>query len=341
MNNLPVLLAANGSSQPDKLGLGLGSTVLDQLYVGNLTASRAFSLYTGTGFDRAGGAINGSLTLGGYDASRFIGPVYNYTLNASDSNPFHVRVSDIVIHNSGSNAPNLSLFDTAHFTNLDSNFSGFDADISADQFPLSLPYQVTQNFMSVLSAVPSNSPDGSLELSKPFNGSMSISLSNGFTVTLPSEMLFNSSGLSPVAAQTQHSTSGFLLTTAWLTQVYLMADYDAQAFHLAQAVPEAPYISVRTTCPGVVPMAYTNPTGTSFTRAGLVGGVVGGVIGGIFLCTLATLGFLAWSRRRRTTPKQAEEMVMDPKVAQFELEDGTLVKVPLKRFASSRLGRHL
>ncbi|KAI9828349.1 MAG: hypothetical protein M1832_002777 [Thelocarpon impressellum] len=308
MDNFPFMLTDNGTSEPGKLGLGSRSTLLGRLSATSLTAGKSFSFYTGTAYERAGGAINGSLTLGGYDASRFKGTVYNETMNLTHSNPFRVRVADIVISDPSGGQKDRSLFDTSRFPNLEEGFSGFDAHISTDEFPLSLPYEVTQNFISMLAAESSDNLDGSLRLTKPFAGSMSIKLSNGLSVTLPKEMMFNASGLSPVAARDKDSSAPFALGLAWLTQVYLMADYDAGAFHLAQAVPEARFISVRTTCPKVVPLPYGGAGGKNFSRMGLIGAVVGGIVGGLalaFVLWFALSHLLLW-RRSRAARKLAE-----------------------------------
>jgi Eukaryotic aspartyl protease len=316
--NFPIRVATNGSTFPDHLGLGYGSTILQRLFNTGLIASRSFSLYIGTGMERAGGVINGSVTLGGYDSARFTGTVHNYTVGRGEY-PFGVHVTDIIINNP--DGSNQSLFDRSKFSNLPSTFTGFDAKISTEQYPMVFPDEVTKNFMSYLNAEPSDHPDGSLQLKDTFHGSMSIVLDDGFSVTLPKEILCNVTNLTPVAAITP-STVGtnntakgddsqpYLLTTAWLTQVYMMVNYDADQtgtfFHLAEAVQTAPYIIPKTTCPRVAVAEYVPPQ-RSFMSAGLAGAIVGGVIGGLALITLLVVAGLKW--RRIAAQRQAASEV--------------------------------
>ncbi|KAH0562032.1 hypothetical protein GP486_003268 [Trichoglossum hirsutum] len=321
VTNFPFRVTTNGSTIADRLGLGYGSTLLQRLYNTGMVASRSFSLYIGTGMDRAGGVINGSVTLGGYDSARFTGTVYNYSIGSGEY-PFGVRVSDVVVNNPDGSTQ--SLLDRTKFSNLPSDFTGFDAKISTEQYPMVFPAEVTKNFMSYLNAEPSDSPDGSLKLKNPFQGTLSIVLEGGFSVTLPKETVSNVSNLTPIAA-TQSSTisknntvkgdpqSPFLLTTAWLSQVYMMVNYDADQsgafFHLAQVVQSAPYIIPKTTCPRVAVAAYVPPQ-KSFMTAGLVGAIVGAVVAGLALVTVLSCVVLRWRRNvaREKAMKEAAEI---------------------------------
>ena len=330
VEDFPVLVAANGSADPGRIGLGQKSTLLDRLAAQNLIAGRSFSLYTGTGMEPAGGAINGSLTLGGYDATRFTGTVYNETLDASATSPFKVHVSDIIVNDSSGGRggqSNLSLFDKTRFPNLSSGPAGFDAVISTDDYPLSLPDEVTQNLMAALGVERSDRSDGLLPLKNAFAGSLTIALSNGLRVTLPAEVLVKASGLFGVADAPKPASnatgappaSAPTLGLAFLTQVYLMADYDAGQFHLAQAVHAAPFISVRTTCPRTVPVAYARDPVKPFGRLGLVGVVVGAVVGGIGLLFLSwwALAHLVALRRHRQA-KRAQKEALELKTRDLE-----------------------
>jgi hypothetical protein len=238
------------------------------------------------------------LTIGGYDSSRLTGPVHTYGL-AADKNPFGVRVVDIFL-----NKP-----DGSNQSLIPQGMTGFDAKISTDQYPMRFPSAVTNNFVNALGASPSDNPDGSLQLSSPFQGSMTIVLSDGFSVTLPSETVSNASNLTPVQASSGNGddSSPFLLSTAWLSQVYLVADYDAQKFHLSQAVQTAPYITQTSLCKNSTPAPYKTSF-SGFASAGLVGAIVGGIIGFGWICVIA-LCVLSCFRRRRQR-KAFDEMEM-------------------------------
>lgn len=309
-SNFPLAVTNSGPSRPDTVGLGQSSTLLQKLWETGSISSRSFGFYLGTGFDRAHGVINGSTVFGGYDAGRFQGVVHNYTLAPNAANPFRVHVSSITLNDPSGLQKNVSLITDG----------GFDAEISTEQYPMSLPSDVTQNFMSALAAEPSDSFDNSLRVTKPFNGTMTITLSDGFSITLAPEVIANVSGISPVAAPS-NTTGPFILGGSWLSQVYLMASYDDLTFHLAQAIPEAKFIITRTMCPHVVPQPYIVPT-SGFIAAGLIGAVIGGVIGGSALATVAICVCLNWRRKRNQKKVRYFDGTRGGvKVHEFEVED--------------------
>ncbi|KAI9684202.1 MAG: hypothetical protein M1829_003472 [Trizodia sp. TS-e1964] len=306
--DMPIRIATSPTSRPGRLGLGPSSPFLSALVSSRRIASRFFSLYVGNGFDRVRGSTTGSLVLGGYDSSRFTGPVYNHTLRPSI--PPTVHVSDISIAFTSGNQARISLFDTLQFPDFPSALaSGFDAQITTDDYPFSLPYELTQNFITMLNGVPSPSPDGSLALTTDFEGSMVITLSDGFAITLPNSMVYDSKAISPVAARDRNSTAPFTLGLAYLTQVYLMLDYDAGSMHLAKAAPDAPFISLAGACPATVPSANNHQDG-GLRGAAMVGGVVGAVIGGLALFALVGwLAFKWWHGKK--APAAAEDKWVD------------------------------
>ncbi|KAF2140240.1 uncharacterized protein K452DRAFT_230487 [Aplosporella prunicola CBS 121167] len=297
LHNFTFEVATKGEPNPGIVGLGPKSTLLQQLYDNNRIAGRTYSIYTASGSERAGGVVNGSLTLGGYDSNRFTGIPYSYRMDTFNASPLSVKVSDIVLEDPSNSHRNISLFSASEFPELKDDFQGFEAEITTDQYPLSLPYEITQNYISALSAVPSDNPDGSLSLSKPYNGSMTIVLSNGFRATLPREVMYNVSGLSPVADRNESSTTPNYLSLAWLSQVYLMLDYDSSVFYLAQVVPLVKYAVPKTFCPGTVPQHYIPPR-KGFAARGLIGAVLGGFIGGIALLCLVWVLFTNWRKGR-------------------------------------------
>jgi hypothetical protein len=312
--NMPVKVNMNGSSRPDTFGLGPQSTLLQKMWSAGMISSRSFSFYLGTGFDRAHGVINGSTVFGGYDAGRFEGTVHNYTLAENTANPFQVHVSSITLDDPSGIVKNVPLIDG----------DGFDAQISAEQYPMSLPSDVTQRFINTLAAEPTDSDDGSLRVTKPFNGTMTITLSDGFSIKLAPEVIANVSGISPVAQQKTDATGPFILGGSWLSQVYLMANYDDGSFHLAQAVPEAKFIITKTMCPRVTPQPYTPPK-VGFVKGGLVGAVVGGVIGGSALVTVAICLCLNWMRKRNQKKvRYFDGKKGGVKIHQFDIEDDEL-----------------
>jgi hypothetical protein len=319
-----VEVVEEGSTKPAVVGLGSSSTVLNDLVANNQICGKMYSLYIGQGFDRAGGAVNGSNVFGGYDAGRFIEPVHRYNMSSVGTNHLNVRIRDIIISETNNANANVSLFDTAAFPSMSSRPDAFDAQITTDQFPLSLPYEITQNFVSHLDAEEDNTwGDNSLKLKNAFNGSMTIILDDGFQVTLPPSVLMNASNITPIQSRAKDSKEPFYLSTVFLTQVYLMADFEKQAFFLATAVQKNNMVMPTTFCPGSTPTAYQRPNQGAFVKQGLIGAIIGGILGGIGIGICAYC-FVASCRRRvaeRRIEKRADEGRKAAKMAQFEVEE--------------------
>lgn len=310
-------MATEGSITPGIVGIGQSSTVMGSLYSKDLIAGKTYSLYIGQGFDRAGGAVNGSNTFGGYDAGRFKGKVHQYTMNQVNMNPMTVRVKDIVItENPNDPNTNTSLFGDSK--------EPFEAQITTDQYPLSLPYDITQNFISKLGAKQDNYwGDNSLKLENPFNGTLSIVLEDGFTVTIPSEVLSNKSGITPIQDRAKDSTAPFYLSTAFLTQVYLMADFETYQFYLAEAVQKNNAVMPQTFCPKTIPAPYVKPKQNAWVQQGLIGAVIGGVLGGMGIGICAYCFVLGCRRRRaeKMVERELERGRKEAKMAQFHVEE--------------------
>jgi len=241
--------------------------------------------------DRAGGIVNGSNVFGGFDAGRFKNPVYTQTMDLANVDYLAVTVSNIAISDpTNPSMNNVSIMD---------NGATFDARITVEQYPMSLPYQVTQKFMSLLSAKTTDMADKSVQLTKPFDGTMTITLSNGFQVTLPSNVVYNASGIAPVAFRDKDDTSPNYLSIAWLSEVYLMMDFETSRFHLAQAIPKNAYVMPRTFCPNTIPVPYNySKTASHFVTQGMIGAVIGGIIGGSALLVAAVCIYVFWRRSR-------------------------------------------
>lgn len=322
IKNFPLEVALGGDVNPGVVGVGTSSTVLQELFNQGLIAGRTYSLFVGTGMGRMGGSFNGSNTFGGYDQGRFTGDVHSYSMDITHALPLNVSVADIII--TQDDGTDQSLFDAERFPNMQKSPKEMIARITTDQFPMRFPKALTDNFAELLHAEESDSPDGSLRLTKPFGGSMSIILNDGFTVKMPSEVVYNASGLSPVAArnveQDDEDDEDFLLSLAWLMQVYLMIDYDSWSFHLAEAVQDHKFVTLQTLCPKAIPVGYTQPHPNTFTAEGLAGAVVGGVIGGLALIAVAITLFVLFMRRRYAKAEEAAELNM---VEAKQIESGS------------------
>lgn len=244
-------------------------------------------------------------------------------MKTSNMNPMSVRVKDIVITDSKGSKSNVSLFDNEKFPSMKSRPQPFEAQLTTDQYPLSLPYAITQNFISHLNAEKDNTwGDNSLKLKDAFNGTLSIVLEDGFTVTLPPEVLMNQSNITPIQDREEDSDEPFYLSAAFLGQVYLMADFESFQFFLAEAIQKNNAVMPETFCPKAVPEAYQRPKQGSWARQGLIGAVIGGVLGGMGIAICAYCFVLGCQRRRQEKKIEKDlERSKQAKIAQMEVED--------------------
>lgn len=302
VNATPVEYAQSGDQLPNIVGLGLASTLMQSLVDQEHISARTFSLMVGDGMPRAGpGIYNGSLTFGGYDSARIAGRVHTYPMDMSQADFMPVTVQDIILDDpNNSTLRNRSILD---------NGATFEARITTDQYPMLLPTAVTRNFASLLGASPSTHEDGSLQAPVGFSGTMRIRLSDGFEIALPgASVVVPRDGLTPVQGNTYENYSGpFYLSTAWLSQVLLTLDYDAQQFHLSQAILEDTYIVPATLCAGAIPVPFNyGAKNSSFVKNGMIGVVLGGVIAGI-AAAIAFIWTFVWWRRHQLIKEQQRE----------------------------------
>jgi hypothetical protein len=304
--------------------MGSSSTVLRDLAARDMITGKTYSLYIGQGFDRAGGAVNGSNTFGGYDSGRFTGAPHKYEMDISKVNPMSVGIKDIILTNLKDNS-NVSLFDNTVFTDMKSRASEFDAQITTEQFPISLPYQITRNFVARTGAEKDNTwGDNSLRVKNPFNGTLSIVLEDGFTITFPPEVLMNASQITPVQDRSddKDDKKPFLLGAAFLGQVYLMADFETNNFFLADAVQKNNMVMPVSFCPKSTPVAYQRPDQSEWQRQGLIGAVIGGVIGGMgTLAALYCLYVVLMRKKDERRLKRDLKKNQTSKMEQFDVEE--------------------
>ena len=336
--NSTIEVATAGDIVPGRVGMGPYSTLLQDLAGREMITGKTYSLYIGQGFDRAGGQVNGSNVFGGYDSGRFIGTPHQYPMNINNVNPMSVRIKDIVVTQTGSGT-NQSLFEPKDFPDMESTPETFEAQITTEQFPLSLPYQITQNFIKAASAQKDNYwGDNSLKASGGLNATLSIILDDGFTVTFPPEVLRNFSSITPIQNREESDNSPFLLGSAFLGQVYLMADYESSHFFLAEAVQKNNAVMPVTFCPKTTPEAYTRPKQNQWQSQGLIGAVIGGVIGGLGCLAAAYCLVVSWLRKsdeRRLKRDLARHSVA--KLEQMDVESAPSFEAPPAKSAKEKV----
>ncbi|KAF3009603.1 hypothetical protein E8E13_006811 [Curvularia kusanoi] len=336
--NSTIEVATSGDIVPGRLGVGPSSTLLQDLAGREMIAGKTYSLYIGQGFDRAGGKVNGSNVFGGYDSGRFSGIPYQFPMNMESVNPFNIRIKDIVLTQTKSGT-NQSLFDTQAFPNMKSTPQTFEAQITTEQFPLSLPYQITQNFISAASAQEDNYwGDNSLKADSSFNASMSIILEDGLKIIIPPEVLRNASNITPIQSRDESDDSPFRLGSAFLGQVYLMADFDSSVFFLANAVQKNNMVMPTTFCPKSIPQAYVRPKQDKWQSQGLIGAVIGGVVGGVGCLAALYCLYVSWLRKsdeRRLKRDLARNS--QAKLEQMDIESAPSFEGPPKKSVKDKV----
>lgn len=309
---LDALPTSNSSAPYSNLALGPKSSLLQSLYNAGKISSRSFGLYIGEAslsspspegsldsISNIPWIVNGSVTLGGYDATRFTAPVRSFQLQqpSAGSSALRVTITDVrlTIDSQQSNT-SLAQADTNEAP------SAFDAYISTSSIPITLPSQVVDNLKARTANLP---PTSNLTLSFVMN------TSDG---SHPFQTFITPSSLETAIASSSDTSAPFTLGIPFLSSNYLSVNYDTSTFYLASAVTRAPFIGQTTHCPHTTPKAFTAPTGHSFSKQGLIGAVIGGSIGIVAIFSVAYCLIGSWLRRRkeqRLYGSKAKEIEMD------------------------------
>ncbi|KAL9620964.1 MAG: hypothetical protein Q9160_004617 [Pyrenula sp. 1 TL-2023] len=314
---LDALPTTNFSAPYSSLALGPKSSLLQSLYNAGKISSRSFGLYIGEAslssppsegsldsISNIPWTVNGSVTLGGYDATRFKAPVCSFQLQtpSAGSSALQVTITDVRLTiDSQDSDTSLAQADT------NKTPTAFDAYISTSSIPITLPSQILDNLKARTADLP---PTSNLTLSFIMN------TSDG---SHPFQTYITPSSLATAIASPSDSSTPFTLGIPFLSSNYLSVDYDTSTFYLAPAVPRASFIGQTTFCPHSTPEPFTEPNGHSFSKQGLIGAVIGGSIGIVAIFSLAYCLIGSWLGRRkeqRLYGSKAKEIEMDAEETQ-------------------------
>src|SRR5207244_2206094 len=141
--------------------------------------------------------------------------VHTYDMDLSSPDYLPVTVADIIIDDPDQGKISAMVEDKT-----------FVARSTTDRYPFLFPFHVAHNLRQIPSAAPSNPlSDNTLAISRPFNGTLTIKLADGFNITLPASTI-----ASAIENTTADYNGPFYLSAAFLSQVYLMLDFDASKF---------------------------------------------------------------------------------------------------------------
>ena len=322
------------SDNKSGLALGPNSSFIDILLSNSLVPSNAFGLFFGSRSQTKG--VDGDLVLGGMDRARLAGPWTNFSTQAhylDTQCPLQVLVKDIRLNN-----------ERGSF----SLFADSDATVIACIDPLQNQFTFTPTMYNVFASLTEHPTDLAMEggsnfteqtyplSAAPLLGNITVELSNGYTTHVPNyEFVSQERGTDPqgkyavinesrlmVAAGTTGTASldGVqipILGGVYLSQNYLMVDWDSGVFKLAPAVPgemdEQSHDVVRL-CEGMeVELSHDSSLGSeagsgSKSPAGII---AGSVIGGVALAAVIAAA-VWWYRRRREGVANVSEPKIEP-----------------------------
>ncbi|KAL2136888.1 hypothetical protein VTI74DRAFT_614 [Chaetomium olivicolor] len=318
------LIRSGQQSTASHLGLDAGSVLLRSLKDKSLIAARSFGLNVGS--QSAEFPRRGSLVLGGYDQASFASSsVAEYPISTAKLNnrhcPLQVQVEKLTL--SARRSPNSTDTEDREIWGQ-ANPVTFCIEPYDNLFrlPNNTILQVTEFFKARTgysgTPVPTSDYQDKLANLEPglvyprsaasaFNGSMRLTLKDGFTVDIPvHEMQRPLRGLDSngqVVVDNDYTEIQIygkeapglapVLGKTFLSQVYLYVDYDAGIFRLA---PQA----LEVTTP--VPVSSAScATILSPSDKGLIG--VGSVVGALLLCLLAYATYRF--RRSKATSKES------------------------------------
>lgn len=308
--------------------MGWGSDFLKTAFSMGAIPSKAWAIWTGSrSIDYP---VDGSLVLGGYDSTRYVGQPTTFPSHSDCTTC--VVVTGLTYDTATSS---VSLFSNASET--------LQINLQPAQKVLYFTLDIFANFANATGGV----WDPTLlnlvyPATTPPTGNLTVTLSNNYKTTISADDLFayprgfNTQGQyvvindTVVLAEVQpQNNTGYVYDwgVPYLTMNYLMADYARNQFQMAPAIrtnfqsqgggyeleavcdPAVPVTTTPTT--SAVPTATSTPTaapihhGGSNNTGAIVGGVVGGVLGLILI--VGVLGFLFYrSRQRRRSPATTE-----------------------------------
>lgn len=203
-DNARVVYGFVSSHTNQLLGLGLNSTVLTSLYNTGWIASRSLGLYYGVPSSTPSEVRNGTLILGGYSTSRLLG---NFSTQTYPIGKFTL--------------PKQCPWEV----------SVVSVAVGGTTI-ISKPFTACIEPSELSLALPSSSFSGSLPST---SSNLTITLSNGLVVSIPSE-------LASTRELTKDDMNSPILGSPFLSQVYLLADYQTRELSTGLANHTNPYL---------------------------------------------------------------------------------------------------
>ena len=266
----------------------------------------------------------GSLTLGGYDTSRFVSNNVSFRFSPDSSKDFVVGIQSITTDTS--TAPLLS---TGIFSSINSLVSQIWLPLDACQ-AFERTFGLVWDNATELYLVNDSLHDALTKLNANVTWKLGPSLTGrSIDIVMPYASFDLVNSIKTINSSTRYfplkqaaNDSQYNLGRAFLQNAYLVADYERFNFSVSQAL--FPDIG---TASHIVPILPPSNVTTSTTRktgsGGLAAGAVAGIVVGVTAVIVAmTVGFGLWYRRRRyQLDAEATEEVTEEEVKEEEFRE--------------------
>ncbi|KAF2004331.1 acid protease, partial [Amniculicola lignicola CBS 123094] len=291
--------------------------------------STSYGYTAGASYREDTKGVEGSLTLGGYDQSRFRDQGVSITMPSTGNNTLVVGVQSIAVH------PDPDVDDNEYsFTKQNPNgfFAAIDStlpylwlpDDVCDKFAnyFRLTYDSKQNLYLVNESSHTHNIQQNATLGILVGATSGMSIEST-TITLP-YLAFDLNLSAPTVENStryfplkKSPTGVYVLGRTFLQEAYITVDYERSNFTVSPAnftdpMPEPHIIPIYTkgyVPPTTTPPPTPNPKSKDSLGAGAIAGIVVGVI--VFFLLLG-LGFLIiWKRRRDQRPKTFQEKPLE------------------------------
>lgn len=281
-------------------------SMLNTLYNQSLIPSRSWAYSAGAHYNDP--QVFGSLTLGGYDATRFKSNNLNFAFGADFSRDLLVSLQSVTYDTAGSSpllASSIDVFIDSLVTEI--WLPARVCEAFAQQFNLTWNeqgqlYLVAEEAHAVL--VKQN-PNFTFKIGQAGGGGETVDIVlpyAAFDLNLSAPIVGDETRYFPLK-QAQNSTQ-YTLGRAFLQEAYVIADYERHNFSVSQAL--FPSTSVSANLVAIYPPGNDNGTNTNTnnTTTTKKGGLEAGAIAGIAIAIVATLALVAiaallWSKKTK------------------------------------------
>jgi hypothetical protein len=299
--------STDGSGSPSYMG---------SLRQQNLIPSTSFGYTAGASY-RSNGGAPASLTLGGFDKSRFVSNGNTFNLNSDPERDTVIALQQISTPSQIVSSPSgTALLPSPIFAFLDSSIAEIWLPIEACrafEFEFGLTYDASSQLYLVSDSqhqtLQSRNASITFTLGQALSTGSTVSITLPYaafdlTATAPYRGLSTSSFYFPLR-RAQNSTQ-YTLGRTFFQEAYISVDYEAGTFNLSQAA----YSPSTSKDVVTIPPSYgSSNTGSSSSANNGNGGLSGGAIAGIVVGSIAALVilalFLIWFFRLRRKPSHS------------------------------------